>query len=454
MNLRLRRIIYLSFFAVFFAAAGGLLFYVQGYRYNPLKGKVVRTGAIVVDSNPAGANVTLAGAAQGDATPTSLQSLQPADYEVGVELPGFQPWRKTLSVKPSLVTFTGTVHLWPETSAGLRLTSGAVTTTLLSPTGENLLAYVPQGLNSGLWLYNLSTGQGSLLTRLGGSTVTALEWHPSGQDLLLGVTTGSSTRYQTFSLTSRTWEEASWDEDVTPQTAHWGDDENTLLVYSNQALYQYSRHLSTLRLLWRANLIDFRVHDGLVFGLVQHGSSSPELKVLDLSSLQNVPLGEAPVLSTNLKFLEARSGWLPLYDQDRHSLYLLHSPLTETVPIRKLPEVTGLDWSADGLRLLLTNNFELWQYDVTADSLNLTLRVSTPLTQGRLVGREPYAVVATAGQVWAVEFDSRGLQQRWLLSDYGKEAVQDVFLDPRGENLTVKLASGLRRLSLTSAGRN
>jgi hypothetical protein len=448
MNLNIRRIIYLSFFAVFLTAAAGLLFYVQGYRYNPVKGKVVRTGAIVVDSNPAGARITLNGAVQADQTPTSLQSLQPADYDVGVELAGFQPWHKTLAVKPSLVTFTGDIHLWPETTNGTKLLGSPIGTTALSPTGEHLLSYVPSGLNSGLWLYNLSSGQGSLLTRLGAGTITTLEWHPSGLELLLGVTTGTTTRYQTFSLTSRVWETVSWNEDITPEVVHWGDDESSLLVYADQALYQYSRRLSSLRLLWRADLIDFRAHDGMVFGLVRQGSAGPELRLLNLSSLKNVPLEDVPILSTSLKFLEARNAWLPLYDQDRHSLYLLHSPLTEPVPVRKLPEVTTIDWSPDGLRLLLTNNFELWQYDVTADTLTLALRVSTPLTQSRLVGREPYAVVASGSEVWAMEFDSRGLPQRWRLADYGKEQVQDLFLDPRGENLTVRLLSGLWRLNL------
>ncbi len=448
MNLVRRRLIYLSFFVVFLAAGSALLFYLQGYRYNSVKGKVQRTGGVVVNSMPVGASITLNGAGQPDVTPTSLQSLIPADYDVGVELPGFQPWRKTLNVKPSLVTFTGAIRLWPQPSTGERLTP-AVNLALASPVGSNLLVYSPTGLNSGLWLYNLATGQGSLLSRFGGSTLVSLEWYRNGQQFLLGLKQGSLTHYQIFDLTSRAWEDVSLPSDLQPHAVHWGDDDDSLLVSSNDQLYQYSRRTGSAKLLWRVNLTDFRAHDGLIFGLTTGSGGALELRLLDLASLHNVTLPNLPTLSANVSWLQARGDWLPLFDQDRHSLYLLHSPLTEPSPLRQLPEGTSLDWSPDGERLLLTNNFEIWQYDITTDKLNLLTRVSTPLGRSRLVGSEPYALLSSGGQLWALEFDSRGQQQRWLLADYGNQIIDDLFLDPGAQSVVVKLGSGLWRLNLT-----
>lgn len=446
MNLTLRRLLYTSFILTFVIVALALLFFLQGFRFNFTERRIERTGAIAAESQPEQVTVIVNGNIQREQTPTSIQSLYPGDYAVVMSAPGWQTWRKNLEVKPSQVTFTGLVRLWPPPQSGERIVGALNTTNLLSPSGESLVYYSNTGLSSSLWLLNLTTGRTGLIVR-SASPVTEVSWAPSSQEILIQQNVGGRLVLKMYDLEERSLTDVTLPPGLQPRLVRWGDDEGTLLIATSDELYQFGRRLKTLKLLWREQLKDFRAHDGLVFGLAQATGGSLSLKILNRANLQLIPLQAQPILSTSVAFLQAKRKWLPMFDEDRHVLYLLHSPLTALEPIRKLPEVTAIDWDAAGERVLLTNNFEMWEYEIDAAKLNLILRVSSMLTQARLTGNEPYLIYASNGEVWALELDTRGEQQRWLLASY-PERVTDLFLDERLNSLTVKTISAFYRLRL------
>lgn len=446
MNLFIRRILYSSFFVVFIITSAVLLFYLQGFRYNAQKGLVERTGAIVVESTPKQATVVINGEIQKRTTPSSFQSLNPGDYEVVINMSGWQTWRKILSVKPSRATFTGAVHLWPTPQTGTQITTNPAVNVTLSPDGAKLLYYSKSGLSSGIWLFDLTSGETSLIARPSLGDIISLEWTSSGKEFLIIQKTLSGNNFQIFNLSKKEWDNLNF-SDFSPSIVHFGEDENIVYAYSKDGLYQFNRRTDSAKLLWREQLNDFRFHDDLIFGLVPNENGGINLKILNLSNLQLVPLEKPPVLSTSVNFLENKGEWLPLFDQDRHTLYLLHSPLTELEPIRRLPEITNIDWSIDKENILLINNFEVWQYNIPNNKLNLLLRVSAPITQARFLNNEPYLVYTSGTKVWGLEFDTRGEQQSWLLADY-PSAVEDIFIDPLSKNVNVKLPNGFWKINL------
>lgn len=450
MTLNQRRILYSVFIALFVVVGAVLLFHIQGFRYDFQTGTVERTGAIDIVSVPTGATVRLNGKAVTKATPVTIQSLVPADYEVTITSVGTQPWQKILPVKPSLVTFTGQVRLWPQPQQGTaRSVNQPVDISNLSPNRQGLLFYSSHGLTAGLWLLNLTSGQTTLLSRPSGSQPEALEWSPSGNELLVTDHTTSGYSWRTFNLSYQTWNDVSAPEDVLPTLIHWGQTDDELLMSNGQELYEFNRPANTAQLLWTAALQDFRTSDGVIFGLTKEPGQTPTLKILNPSSLQPIPLGQNLILSATVNFLPGQPKWLPLLDQDRHTLYLLHNPLTSQNPVRQLPEVTAIDWSADGQTLLLNNHFEIWQYSVEDDKLNLFQRLSTPITTARMFNDEGYLVYAQDKQLWALEFDTRGEQQKWLLATY-PTAIRNIFIDPKGDSLTVELPNGYARVDLTT----
>src|SRR3989339_1070386 len=137
MTLYSRRILYISFIAVFFIAGGIILFYLQGYRLNTDNNKlqIERTGAIQAESEPKGATINLNGEIVSDKSPATLLSLKPGDYQLGLKLAGFQSWTKTVSVAASEVTFSGEITLWPEPNSCESLGIKKINNSWLSPNG-------------------------------------------------------------------------------------------------------------------------------------------------------------------------------------------------------------------------------------------------------------------------------------------------------------------------------
>ncbi len=446
MELTHRRVLYLSFITVFVLGGAFLLLYLQGYRYNPSKGKVERTGAVAAETEPQGATLVLNGTVQQRPTPVTAQPLPPGDYDVVLQKTGYQTWHKRLPVRPSEVTFTGPVRLWPTPQQGDRIAGTAVTTTELSPNGESLLYRSMGGLSSGLWILNLRSGDAALITRPARARVVATEWSPESRELLLTEESATGRTFRVYDLETSRSEALALPDSLEARAAHWGEDNHTVFVATDRELYEHSRRTGATKLVWRESLQDFRVHDGLVFGLARSGDGF-SLELLNRRNLELVPFESPVALSTELSFLAPHGDWLPLYDQGRHTLLLLRSPLETNHYARKLPEVTAIDWAEGGNRLILTNNFEIWEYRLEEDKLNLLLRVSEPLAQARAYLNTPYLLYATGHKVWALELDNRDEQQRWLLGSY-PSAVEDLFLDRLGEYANVKTVSGFYRFKL------
>ncbi len=452
MSLGSRRAIYLVFFVLFFVTGTVLLLYLQGYRYNPQKGKVERTGAIRVEVTPEQAQLALNGEALDRHLPATLLSLHPGDYEVELSLAGYQSWRKRLSVNASEVTFTGKVRLWPETSPGTKIIESPIALSSRSPNGANVLFYVARGLASGLWLMNLTTGEQTLVSRSAAGETVGVSWAPTSREFLATERLGNSLQFRTYSLEDHVWEDVKLPDELRPAFARWGDKRDELYIATSSELYQYDRDSQNAKLMWREKLMDFQVIDGAVIGIAQSEGDGMQVKALNLSNLQPIALDHGLTLSSNLALLQPQGDWLPLFDADRHALYLLRSPRRlASESIRKLPDVTMLEWAEDGEELLIANNFEIWRYNLEEDELTLLLRLSTPLTQARLLQEEPYVVFAAGNQVWAMELDERPEQQRWLLAGYD-EPVQTLYLSPDGGALYAQTASAVFRLEFTPAG--
>ncbi|HAO81517.1 MAG: hypothetical protein UV57_C0002G0028 [Parcubacteria group bacterium GW2011_GWD2_43_10] len=448
MTLSSRRILYISFIAVFFIAGGIILFYLQGYRLNTDNNKlqIERTGAIQAESEPKGATINLNGEIVSDKTPATLLSLKPGDYQLGLKLAGFQSWTKTVSVAASEVTFSGEITLWPEPNSGEALGIKKINNSWLSPNGENLLYSTKPTAGNELWLLNLKSGQSRLLARQATSEIISLEWSPSSREILTQESSGKNLFWQVFDLEDNSWQYITPPEGLNFAIMHWGEGRNLIYGASANELYEFNLRTQSSKLIWRERLNDFRVYDEVIFALARQAGEGVSLKLINLSNLTTIPLEENPILSTNVKFLTGNFDWLPLFDADRHSLYLLHSPLSETKPIRTLPEVTTVSWANDQ-SLVITNNFEIWLYNFNDESPTFVERLSLNLSGALRYGDAPYVLFFSGNEVWALELDNRGERQRWQIGKFNNDLV-GVFLSPDNKTLTVQTTQDIYRLNL------
>ncbi|MFH1112245.1 MAG: PEGA domain-containing protein [Patescibacteria group bacterium] len=449
MQLKYRRVIYIFFIVIFAISSLWLILYTQGYEYNQYKQKIEKTGALDIKSKPANASVNFNGNYQEKTTPTILRRLPPDTYDLTVTVPGWQTWQKKLIVKGGSVTATGMINLWPAKQVGNKLADTENINTKLSPNRVNLVYLKEHGLASGLWLLNLTSGVSALLNREAINTIEYIEWSFTNKNLLTNVP-ASPQPWQVINLTDNTKKTVDIPNQVKSPIVHWSsNNDNTLYISTGTEMHELSLTSGITKLLWRAQIINFKHHAGLIYALVKEGKTGMSLKILNPKNLQEIPLAEPVAISTDFKFLETNDEWLPLLDTVRHSLYLLRSPLTASEPTINLPDVVNISWSADGSKLLLHNNYEIWSYELKKNKLDLIYRISTPITTA-VWFNDNYILLTLDNELQALELDTRDQQQKWIISTQTKP-IQDLFLDPLGSVITVKTEQGLFRLPLTKA---
>ena len=90
---------------LFLIATPLLVLYARGFKFDFNTRQIVKTGALVVKTEPTKADVFLNDKKQADPTPSTIRFLLPGDYTVRVEKSDYQPWTKRFSLRSQLVTW-------------------------------------------------------------------------------------------------------------------------------------------------------------------------------------------------------------------------------------------------------------------------------------------------------------------------------------------------------------
>lgn len=176
-------------FIIFGTLAG--IFYLRGFKFDTKNGGLARTGLLVIDSTPDGAQVFLDGRLT-SATDTTITFLTPKKYQLKLTKEGYASWEKEIDIRADLTSEVEAV-LFPAIPDLRPLTfTGAVNPTI-SPDGSKLVYGVPEGEKSGLWLIDMADrpfGVGSAPSQIVKNTPqlnfekATLTWSPDSKQIL------------------------------------------------------------------------------------------------------------------------------------------------------------------------------------------------------------------------------------------------------------------------------
>lgn len=113
-----RRLIFYSFFLIFFIVGYLVAIYSMGWRFDFKKARFVATGAIYLETKPPGVKIHLNNKFQKETINFPLfssvlfKNLRPDFYQIKVEKEGYFPWTKTLFVESKLVTEAKDIQLF------------------------------------------------------------------------------------------------------------------------------------------------------------------------------------------------------------------------------------------------------------------------------------------------------------------------------------------------------
>jgi len=147
----------LIFFAALIFVLGvgfAAIFYLRGFKIDTKNKSIARTGLLVIESTPNGAQVFLDDRLT-SATNTTIAYLNPQKYKLRLVKEGYSPWEKEIEIRADLTTEVVAV-LFPSTPDLRPLSFTGVSNPLLSPDDQKIVFGVPQGEKAGLWTLNMS----------------------------------------------------------------------------------------------------------------------------------------------------------------------------------------------------------------------------------------------------------------------------------------------------------
>ena len=117
--MRIRKPLFITFLVAYVALLPFLISYALGYDLIAItKGKLVRTGGIFVTSTPSRARLLIDASEPPRRTPVSVISLPSGTHRISLDMEGYRPWSRPVTIRPGEVTVVDDALLipseWPE----------------------------------------------------------------------------------------------------------------------------------------------------------------------------------------------------------------------------------------------------------------------------------------------------------------------------------------------------
>jgi len=430
MTHRTRFFLFLFFVLLFCTITPLAILYTAGYQLNlswPLRFNkaLQKTGMFVFDTEPSGASVYLDGKEQqsflnkyfGDKTyeitPAKIMRVLPGDYDVKLELDGYWPWEKKLTVNPGQSTHAEDVVLFkkilPAQIIQAKEKNYAVTE------NKKQLAVLENNILS---VVNLVDGTRTDKKIDGISLNQKIQWSPDNRKILAGNylfdLDNQSELMNLASLFKANVKNIKWDSTG-----------KNLYYEKNQKLYRYNFETQKSILANKFSCDDYLVENNLLCV-----KTTANRTTLFKISLVDQEIAQELELPGSLYTLKKENGILLLMDQ-KHSLVYLIDENSGSLVKAEINQAK-LVYPAKNGEVLYTNNYEISLFNPQTEENFLLSRISEPVIGIAWHSSDNYFIYATAKNINVLELDNR--DRRNLLELAGAEDISNPVFDSE-ENL-------------------
>ncbi len=430
MSKRIRDSLFIAFVFLFIVLTILVSLYATGYKFNlrwppRLSAILVKTGMLVVDTNPSGAIIYLNDKPQTNpvlsvfsknyvTTNAKIKNILPGQYDLRLERDGYWPFTGKINIYSGQTSFVENVNLFRNNLPMLVATS-TTSNLLLSPNRQYLYAVADAKI------INLKTEQ---VRNLPSTARTTGTFTPNNQVLSSGdiydpETTGNDISYNKIIGTGAT----NW---------YYEDSTGRLYYQTAGALNRLENNGKTsTTLLSGNNFLSYEPRGDHLFVVVSEKSSSGSeagktslrdynLKTGNIDNqLTLPPTGE-------YRFVFDNRPYLSLYDDKNKTLYLIN-PSSLSSP-EAINNILGWQWASD-TQLFYYNNWEIYSFDTNRNSTSLITRVGETIT-GLTLGSGNYLIFLTDRGLSAVDFKA-GVST----SLFRAEKINSAVLDTRNNTL-------------------
>lgn len=432
-----RRVIYITFIAIFLIASPLVILFTMGYRYNLEKGRVQKTGIIKITSQPRGATIFLNDVEyQKTQTPAKIEYQLPGDYEIKLVKDGYYDWQKKLPVYENITTFAEKVMLWKKSNS-IALASSSVVSWLTSPDGNMVIASDSQknisllDINSGL-IGELTGGKIEVIANLPlYDKINLLEFSPSGRYVLAQTIKKSQIGYLLIDTLNKTTLPILNKKYV---SIRWKDTGDELYALDSSILWQLELGPIRASQVRKLSASDFYINGKTIYYIKD--------KVLIQENLSGENSKEVKRVTCQACLIKSiKSDRALIADSTRNTIAIID--ISGKI---KSAEITAdkLSW-LDGDTVLLYNNFEIYIYDFTKPDPELITRLGAPITSAIWHPQARHLIFSTEGKTKLIELDNREIRNIITIADV---PATNISSDRSGKNLFFSSTDKIYRLNL------
>jgi hypothetical protein len=406
MNRKLRRFIFIAFVVLFFVLSAVILPYAFGYQLNWSGMKLQRTGMFDIKTVPGGAVIYLNGQIQqsfigklsGQATPVTtpakLANQTPGTYQIKLELDGYWPWTKQLTVRPNETTYLEDVYFFKKASPQLLIESAKVLAVAQSNDQKYVAALGPQAL----YIFSWNKPEAITTIPLSLSAQVQLVWSPNDEkisvgNLIIDLKTKDIVDLKAFGQLPI--KQVAWaDKDL----IYWQDRNGLswLNLKSNE---------EGLALGNRIAINDFAIKDGHLY----YATTEPKA-YLNIRKLENTQDQVKIKLSDNglYNLTNTPDNDLIIKNIANNNAYLINPGVLwlKNYNTQLIGPLTAWRFVDKG-RLIYADTFELYDWNKQADSPKLLTRISYPILNIAWHKSNNYIIFATDHSLNTLELDDR-----------------------------------------------
>jgi hypothetical protein len=359
-----------------------MVLYALGYKYDFQNNTFLKTGSLIVRSQPQKANIYINDTVQTKRTDSTIRFLSPGDVNVKIEKPGYQSWTKRLNLKSGLVTwanqdrdFITLFYEQPKLVQSKNLTSIAVSV-------KNQEAVIVE--NNKINSYNPNRGNISEIT----NSLQKLELPTTfnnPEDLYYLLKFPASNQLSLEQIKNAKYLESNNDYAAVLLG-------KTLVVMKNQITQTISQNSSGFTLendhLWFV--------EGKVLKHIQLGIGAAD------------PVTVLPFIPQKSRIIRGSSQIFLVLDEN---LYAMNEKVQEIYR-----GVNFAYWDKDANKLVIANNNEVLLFDPSTFRTDLIIRSSTAIAQPIINHTTGYLFFINEDKIKAIELDGRDHRNVYTIS--------------------------------------
>lgn len=419
-----RRLIYIAFVIIFLIVTPLVILYTQGYRYNFKRGRLQKTGILIISSLPRQAAVFLNNQSANKSTPARLEQLLPGDYEIKLTKDGYHDWQKKLPITENATTFAEKIILWKK-ALPIELAKAISPSWLAAPDKQKTV-----WLNENNELILLETGNDQLAIISSFEKyepASLIAWSKTSKKILLKTAKDNKNVYFVLNIEQKPVPKLKKIAQRNYQQVNWDQANDNLLYGLDQSgLWQIDLFTNQEKLISPLVKNNFLVKDGKLYFCQADNLYQQAIGEKNLNKLTNaLPCLDYQIIGQN-------ADKLILFNQQNQNVVFVDLK-NNSKPIAQ--RAKNFDWLDDNT-LLFYNDWEIWIYNLKEKKepeLVTRLGANLQAVIWHSLGR--HLIFASDNKIEIIELDNRELRNLIELAQF--KNINGLSLDRAGNNLYI-----------------